>query len=339
VSPYSRVRPYFHTTAPITRLSAPAGSRTFRRCDTGARHRSKAITAFPLHAHFAAGIDVRPFLRMVQDEQLNEIRGLLYTPVAFWGANAWAAPPVTACCDFADLLAEDFGLWWECCYVTDDRPDARTIANQYAALLDGCPNVSHELVNEPARLPKAQLLTFDFTPQNPWTNGEYDRKDRIRGTYGNGHEPRDPEWARKAKNLEERFSGGGPDARTDPAFPKPWRSDEPAKPGIDVAPIPDNYLAHAAIASCYGGGCYHYESGKYGLLPQTADEWACLRAFARGLNAFPLDVADYAYEHQTPWTDADEQATGSLRTYRWGPYGVRVPPVTGTMTAPVLIGA
>lgn len=316
--------------APIVRLVAPPGGRTFTAA--GQPHRVKAITAFNLHRRFADGEDVTPFLRMMQDHELNQLRGFLYTPAKFWHADAWNEPSIGACEDFADLLAS-YGFYWELCYVTDDRQDAAWLAATYAHALDRRLNILHELVNEPSVGAKADLLDVGALAC-PWTNGEYDRKARIRGTYGVDHTPRDREWARKAKNLEERFAGGGPDAPSDPKFPYPWVADEPGKPGSDVPADPPSFVAYFAIASAYGGGTYHYESGKLGKLPQTPDEWACLKAAAQGLNAFPVDVTRYPYVHDK----ADETTSGSLRTYRWGPYGVRVPSPDRPLTAPVLMG-
>ena len=64
------------------------------------------------------------------------------------------------------------------------------------------------------------------------------------------------------------------------------------------------------------GATFHSTSGKFAAVPEGEDG-ICADAFGRGLNVFPPDAPNGAYERIVEDT---------LRTYAVGPYMVRIRP-------------
>jgi hypothetical protein len=289
------------------------------------------VSAFRLLDAFAHGQDLQPFFDRFRG--FNVLRVWLYT--SWKDANGqpigWDPPAADIVLRFL-ARCRDAGFYVELTLFTDNDP-ARSapIRAIVSALAAAAPtNLLIEIANEPDANKidttpyRAQLEATPFL----YTSGDYDPSSSHFGRYLTYHTPRDNDWPRKSKGLREFWDGSGPDA-PGPAIHVPAVADEPIRP--DQANYADqDYLAYFALASLAGAGAtFHYEGGKWARLPD-ANEGRCLDAALAGLNAFPADAPRQLYAHDM----TDEQATGSLRTYRFGPYGVRVRPKTGA----VLIG-
>jgi hypothetical protein len=140
------------------------------------------------------------------------------------------------------------------------------------------------------------------------------------GSYLTAHTGRDGEWVRRAHDLLEYWTGGGPDAPTDPAHKVPAIADEPIRPdqaGYNAA----DFRAYFATCALLGGGAtLHTETGKHSL-PPTPDEARIAAVALEALNAFPADAPN------APYRRIDESGR-SLRTYAIGNYMVRIRPQT-----------
>jgi hypothetical protein len=183
------------------------------------------------------------------------------------------------------------------------------------------PNFLTEYVNEPGHAGQWESaapiddLAAPSIGSIPFATGEYAYDTTKRqGTYGCIHTDRDDpcNTARKAKGVLDMWD----------IAKIPWVGDEPAKPQ-DISYRADCFLALFGIYGLFGaGGTFHTLGGQFGQLPDDR-ELACAKAAIQGLTAFPASTPNnYGYVHDTN----DEAATGSLRTYRAGPFGVRVCP-------------
>jgi hypothetical protein len=160
-----------------------------------------------------------------------------------------------------------------------------------------------------------------------YTSGEYEDSAQWFGRFMDAHTPRDSEWPRKCHDLLEYYFGGGPSSPSDPAVGVPCLAGEPIR--ADQAGYSyDDALGYYAGCDLLGaGGILHYEGGKYGRLPDDLEAQFVRGGFA-GLRAFPPDAW-----HAGPYERIDEHGA-TLRTYKRGPYTVRIRPTSG----PIIIG-
>lgn len=294
-------------------------SRIFRVRETGEAWRWKGATAFPLIDQFLKGQDITPFLAYWSGLGFNVLRTFpLGVDAKDWGASAWGPCRAIDANAFMQYVA-GWGFYTELSLVTTSDPAQVALVQPFLDGLDYSLHPFVELYNEPNVGPKARGV---FTPRGVWwNNGEYDDTRNFRGTYGTAHTPRDSEHDRKCHDLMEYFNGGGPHDGAEPAVHVPWVGDEPKRPdqfGFD--PIQsEGYFAGCAILGA--GATFHYEGGKHGQLPQGGER-ACAEAAARGLQAFPADAP------LGPYSRIDEPGQ-TLRTYKVGPYVVRIRPTNG----------
>jgi hypothetical protein len=289
--------------------------------------RWKGITAFGLAHRYCAGEDIEPFLTAAKG--FNLLRVFLYVE---WPDTGWTAPEDECLRRFTDMAGHR-GFYVELTLLTGVKPidQAQSLVTHYFTLLDDQPNVLIELVNEPHLYgkPDTSQLAVPVDTHLLWTSGDYDPADRMHGKYGVAHTPRDNEWPRKAHDLFEYFHGGGPGTPADPPHAFPIVADEPQRPD-QAGYVAADFAAYFGVSSLLGaGGTFHFESGKYGK-PPTPQEADCAAAALKALDFYPADAPLGGYSHDVP----DEQATGSLRSYKVGPYKVRVRPTNGDVLVP-----
>jgi hypothetical protein len=306
-----------------------ADGRIFRQGDQPWRWRG--VSAFRLLDRFAKGENIQPFLDAYAG--YNLLRVWPYVPVADWGADAWDSPPAHVVVDFLRTVGAK-GWYVELTLLTDDQPDRFEQAAQLVNVLAGerasLPNLLIEIGNEPkvhkdinTRLLKGALDASGFL----YASG--DSSVDAFGSYLTAHTGRDPEWVRRAHDLLEYWTGGGPDAPTDPAHKMPAIADEPIRPdqaGYNAA----DFRAYFATCALLGGGAtLHTETGKHAL-PPTPDEARIAAVALDALNAFPADAPNAPYrriDEVIDWSVPIEQRTFySLRSYEVGPYMVRIRP-------------
>ena len=320
------------TAAPAAIQPLHVDGKILRTAD-GAPWRWRGVSAFQLLDRFARGEDLEPFLRAYQG--FNLLRVWPYVPVKDWGAAAWDTPDVATINAFVAAMG-DQGWYVEITLLTDDDPARLAWAQALVPQLAPAPNLllecaneptTHKVIDTPALRPVLAASPFLHS------SGDYEDSSRFYGDYLTAHTARDAEWPRRAHDALEYYNGGGPNAPSDPAHRCPVVLDEPAKledvSGDRVA----DWLAYFAAASLLGAGAtFHSQTGKVAQ-PPTDAEAALAAAALQGLLAFPADAPLGAYQHDT----ADEAASGSLRTYRVGPYGVRIRPRDPSVT-PILLG-
>jgi hypothetical protein len=292
--------------------------------------RWKGVTCFQCADRFAKGEDIQPFLDAFKGYTL--LRVFLWTPVEDWHDQAWGIPSDEALHRFLEYVAGR-GWYVELTLVTYATPvdQAQQWVTHYFTDFAQHPNLLIELVNEPSvgrkldarqiHVPQTAILwttggTIDDSPVDP-ASGE---------KYGVAHTPRDNEWPRKAKDLIEYYSGGGPQAPTDPPHHYPWVADEPIRPD-QAGFVASDYEGYFGVSSLLGAGAtFHFESGKFARVP-TPDEARCAAAALKALDFFPAD-APFG-----PYSRTDE-GSATLRTYHAGSYTVRVRPTDGLTLVP-----
>jgi hypothetical protein len=308
-------------------LARPTTDRRIFRV-AGQPWRYKGVTAFMLGELLRQGADILPFVRLYTGLGFNTFRVLANKPPA-GSYPSWVTPPLEVALALnAVLAAEGAYVEW---VLAGSQIDVSFVPAWITAFRDQCPNVFVEGINEPGHDQQFQTtdpvdaLVQPVRGDLPYATGDYTYDaTKPRGTYGTIHTDRadDPyETARKAKGVLDMQDIAS----------IAWVGDEPGKPQ-DLGYKADAFLALFAIYGLLGaGGTFHTLGGQFGQLPDD-NELACAKAAAAGLDAFPASTPiDYGYAHDTN----DEAATGSLRTYRAGPYGVRVRPQNG---APILMG-
>lgn len=274
-------------------------------------------------------------MRFVLGLGFNDFRVFVNKPpVPSLGLPGWDTPPLSVALDFLRWMASE-GARVELT-LCGSRVDLSFIPSWIEALQD-VENVEIEGVNEPGHPEQWETSdpVSDFVVprlgRTLYATGDYDPPQRsARGRYLVVHDPRDQEWPRKSKSTVDLWNGW----TEPPPFPSPRIPvvcDEPIRPE-SAGFVEDDFLAYFAIAGLFGAGArFHTLSGQFCQMP-TDDEIRCAHAALRGLNAFPVTAPnDGGYVHDTN----DEGVSGSLRTYRSGPYGVRVRP-KGSW--PILIG-
>lgn len=304
---------------PISALHADG--RIFRT-ETNDPWRWRGVSAFKLLNRHAAGEDITPILAAFRG--FNILRVFWYVT---WLGTGWEPSTAEQVSAFANRVGQD-GFYVELVLLTGDEPQyvepARRLVQALTTADPPPKNILFEIGNEPTANGKA-INVWALKPDldaSPflYASGDNERTPLF-GRYVTAHTPRDSEWPRKAHDLLEYYNGGGPSAPTDPARRVPIVADEPIRP--DQAGFNENdFLAYFATSSLLGAGAtFHYDGGKFNLLP-TGDEARCMQASLAGLMAFPADAP------LGPYSRIDEQGA-SLRTYKVGPYVVRVRPLDG----------
>lgn len=309
------------TVQPTTRLTTQG--KLFMQ--GGQPWRWKGVTCFPCVNRFERGGNIQPFLDAFKG--YNLLRVFLWVPVEDWHDTAWGIPSDDGLHRFLDYVGQR-GWYVELTLITYATPvtNAQRMVDHYFTEFERHTNLLIELVNEPSvgrkldarqiHVPATSVLwttggTIDGSPVDP-ASGE---------RYGVAHTPRDGEWPRKAHDLMEYYNGGGPEAPSDPAHHYPWVADEPIRPDQAGFNEGDYEAYFGASALLSGGATFHFSSGKFMQLP-TADEARCAAAALRGLDFFPPDAPLGNYSR------VDDQ---SLRTYKVGPYTVRIRPASGAI--------
>jgi len=293
-------------------------------------------------------MDLKPLIAFFRERGANCARVWPY--VRFPDGTGWETPDNETIIALVRFLRAQ-GLYTYLTLFTDSQPPeggapnriewAKRLVNDCAAA--GLDSLLFEIGNEPqinkhidTHQLKATLDASGFL----YTNGEYNDSREWFGRFGDQHPPRENKWPRCSHDLYEFYNGGGPSYPEEPATHVPWIAGEPIKPNqMPRAPETDEQthepIDHvedcttftASVGLLGAGAIFHYEGGKWGRMPD-ADESACADAWFRGLRAFPED-AWFA----GPYERIDEHGE-TLRTYKRGPYVVRIRPVSG----PILQG-
>ncbi len=300
--------------------------------------RVQGYSGFPLLRQFAdGGANVVPMLEYFQPHGANLVRVWAYLPPGHPILGGWE-PPTTDQIIRGIQAFRAYGLTTYLTLLTDDDPARipwaeHTVRELGAAGLD---SLILEIGNEPQigkSIDTEALRAVCDASGLLYTSGEYADSARWFGTHGDAHTPRDFEWPRKAHDLHEYQVGGGPSYPAEPACQVPWFAGEPIKPteapnapqtddrGVTIYRAED-FLAYGATCGLLGAGAvFHYEGGKTGQIP-SGDEIACCSDFFEGLRAFPADMmGPGSYQR------IDEHGA-TLRTYRKGPYEVRIRPTS-----------
>lgn len=282
--------------------------------------RWKGVSAFKLLDHFARGEDIQPYLDAYAG--YNLLRMWLYVT---WPGVGWEPPDHATVARFLQICRNK--SWYvELTLLTDDDPARIPAAAELLAHLDlhDLPNLLIEIGNEPTshkNINTAALRTAVEQTGFLYSSGDYEESSRFFGDFLTAHTPRDAEWPRKAHDLLEYFTGGGPSTPNDPAHHVPCVADEPPKPQDVGGNKEQDFMAYGGVCALLGAGAtFHCESGKLCALPND-EERRCAAAMLAGLNAFPADAPLGGYRR------IDERG-GSLRTYAVGNCMVRVRPQT-----------
>jgi len=315
---------------------------------TGAAVRIRGFSGFKLLRMLADGqrAEVDPILQFFTGHGANAVR---VWPYVTWPGTGWETPSNGQILEGIRYL-ESWGLRSYLTLFTDSQPPEDSTqqnripwAKDLIGFLQGQTTaLLVEIGNEPQinkRIDTGALRSTLEASGFLYTSGEYADSAQWFGRFGDAHTPRDIQWCRKAHDLHEYYVGGGPSYPEEPATKTVWIAGEPAKPsdepnapqtdpdtGVVISKVEDN-LAYAATCGLLGGGgIFHYEGGKFGQLP-VGEEVDCATAFFQGLRAFPEEMLPpSAYER------IDEHGE-TLRTYKKGPYTVRIRPKSG----PILI--
>lgn len=286
--------------------------------------RWKGVTAFGLLNRFAKGEDIDPFLDAF--EGFNVLRVFYYVD---WPGTGWGIPVDAKVHEFLDYVgARGFNV--ELVLLTGPKGthEAQDIVTHCFTEFGSHTNLLIEEVNEPGIHDKVDPAILQ-EPQTAviWTDGLTTAKHE--GLYLTPHTSRDPEWARRAHDLLEYWTGGGPGAPTDPAIKEPATADEPAKKeDVPSATWDVDFRAYFGACSLLGAGAtFHFEAGKYGNLPDETDRRLAKIALS-ALDAFPPDAPLGAYRR------IDENGATS-RTYVVGErYMVRIRPLSPNAPEP-----
>lgn len=290
----------------------------------GQPFRWKGVTAFGLLNRFAKGEDISGFLS--DFDGFNVLRVFLYTPVKDWGASAWNSPAPDVVLAFLKAV-EAKGFYVELVLLTDDDATRIEPARQLVEALKAArpPNVVLEVGNEPQTHKAINTAALRATLAGSsflYSSGDYEDSRKWFGNWIGFHSARDGEWPRRAHDAIDYFHGGGPNFPEEPALKVPAVCDEPIRPDQTAGNREQDFLAYFAACSLLGaGGTYHFESGKLGNRP-TEDEKRFAAIALQGLSTFPADAPKGAYSRP-------DEGGATLRTYRVGPYVVRIRPTDG----------
>ena len=291
----------------------------FRKSDNSI-HQYRGVTGFQLLNLFERGQDIDSFLNTFN--RSNTVRIFWYTPEKEWGNKFWDLPSAERLIAFHNYL-EGRGFYVEnTCATDNDSSKVGDIKNLIVWLNNaGLSNALLEAVNEPfvkGDDDKLDPSLFKNVLNNSpylYTSGvyQYESLDKFFGKYAVDHSPRDFEWPRKAKDLQDYTS----------LFKVPAVQDEPIKPGEAGYNILD-YYTYGACSGLFGSGClFHYLSGEFGQLPNE-QEMNCYNAMMDGLDVFPLDACLGSYEHLRDMerVDAEGNPTACLRVFRKGQFAI-----------------
>lgn len=285
--------------------------------------RWKGVTAFQLLDRFAHGEDISGFL--ADFKGFNILRVFLYTPPKDWGAKAWDVPSPDRVVAFLKRVELD-GFYVELVLLTDDDSTRFTSVRALVVTLKAArpPNLLLEIGNEPRTHKDINTGALKSTLDASgflYSSGDYEDSRRWFGQWIGFHSGRDGEWPRRAHDALDYYHGGGPNFPEEPALKVPAVCDEPIRPdqaGFNEA----DFRAYFGTCSLLGaGGTFHFESGKYGQRP-TADEKRIAAVVLEALNHFPADAPKGAYSRP-------DEGGATLRTYKVGPYTVRIRPTDG----------
>lgn len=286
--------------------------------------RWKGVSAFKLLELFARGEDISGFLDDFAG--FNVLRVFWYTPRKDWGDQAWGYALGPSILKFCAMVGAR-GWYVELTMLTDDDPFNLSAARDMIAWLSASvmpPNLLIEASNEPQThkaINTAALRSVLASAGVPHSSGDYEDSRHWYGTYGTAHTGRDQEWVRRAHDLLDYRIGGGPNFPEEPACKVPWVADEPIRPDQAGFNEQDFRAYFGACALLGAGGTYHYDGGKFGRRP-TADEARIAAIVLEALNHFPAEAPKGAYSRP-------DEGTATLRTYRVGPYTVRIRPTDG----------
>jgi len=287
------------------------------------------VSAFQLLDRYANGENIGPFLAAYRG--YNLLRVWPYVPVADWGTKAWDVTTPEIAVEFLARVARD-GFAVEFTALTDDAADRLAWAQSWIPAVSAAKptNLVWEAGNEP-KVHK-NIDTLALKPMLEASGLLYasgDSSAQAFGPYCTVHTERDQDWPRRAHDLLEYWTGGGPDAPTDPAHKCPAVADEPIRPD-QAGYVVNDYRGYAGACSLLGAGItFHSETGKYGQ-PPTPDEARCAAATLEALTAFPADAPNGPYrriDEVVDWSVPESQRTFyTLRTYAVGNYMVRIRP-------------
>jgi hypothetical protein len=316
-------------------LPLTADGRIFRA--GGEPWRYKGVSSFQLLDLYARGGDWRGFLAAYDQIRINLglpvgsgynlVRVWPYVPRADWHERAWDSPaPDVVVAFLADVARA--GWYVEITLLTDDDPARIDQARQLVRTLAAArpPNLLVEIGNEPQvhKHINTRALQADLDASGLlYASG--DPSAFAFGSYVTAHTGRTADWSRRAHDLYELWTGGGPDATTDPAHKVPAVADEPPKPadvpqGMTVGDV-RAYFGAAALMGA--GATWHCESGKYAQ-PPTPDEAALAAVALEAMNAFPADAPlSGGYRRIVEPGNEPGGSNQNGRTYVVGPYMVR----------------
>lgn len=280
--------------------------------------RYKGVTAFKLCRLFADGQNIDGFLSDYAG--FNVLRVFDYVPAKDWGAEAWESCTPEQWRAFLDYVNAR-GFYVEIVLLTDDDPARIAGARALVRDIGAHPGVLWEAGNEPETHKAINTAALRDVLPAPCSSGNYEDSRHWYGTYGTAHTGRDGEWPRRAHDLIDYYHGSGPNFPEEPACRVPWVADEPIRPdqaGFNAG----DFAAYYGACSLLGAGAtLHTETGKFGRRP-TEEEKRIAAVVLDALNRFPADAPRGAYSRP------DEQGA-TLRTYKVGPYIVRIRPTDG----------
>lgn len=294
----------------------------FRQADN-TPWRLRGVTAFKLLRLFADGADLTPFLSYFRDRGANTLRLWPYVP---WPGIGWVSPTNDEIIQAIHYFRSQ-GFYSYVTLLTSDEgeyiPWAKRLVEDLARVEFDC--LLLEAGNEPRIHKTIDVYALRGVLENSgylYTSGEYDDTALWFGRHLDAHTARDGDWPRRCHDLLEYWQGAGPHYESEPAAHVPCVAGEPMR--ADEANFNEqDALAYFAGCGLLGAGAIvHYENGKYGRLPDIAEE-PFVESALEGLQVFPDDVW-YAGGYER----IDEQG-GTLRTYRRGQYAVRIRPLSG----------
>lgn len=307
----------YQATTPIT-STLTTDHQIFRT--NGQPWRWKGVSAFQLLDRYAKGENIGSFLSAFKGFNLLRV-----WPYVTWPGTGWEPAPHDATLSFLRTCA-DAGFYVELTLLTDDDPKRIEPAKQMVSWLAARSpaNLVLEIGNEPTTNKHIDTTALKSTCEQSgflFSSGDYEDSHRFFGTFLTAHTPRDSEWPRKAHDLLEYYTGGGPSAPTDPAHKVPCVADEPIRPDQATGDREGDFRAYFGTCSILGaGGTYHYEGGKFGRVPNE-DEAKYAAVSLDALNAFPADEPLKGYRRI-------DEGSHSLRTYVVGDSMVRIRPTT-----------
>lgn len=300
--------------------------RIFR--SNGQPWRWKGVTAFKLLEKFSKGEDIQPFLNFFKG--YNVLRIFDYVT---WPGVGWEPAEIQKFLEFLSIVGKS-GFYVELVLLTDDDPGRILPAIQRIGYLAAAKPVNllleignepktHKNINTRALKPACDASGFLYS------SGDYESSAAHFGHFLTHHSARDGEWPRKSHDAMEFYNGGGPHAPSDPPHRIPIVLDEPGRPDEFGGDRKGDFKAYFASGSLFSAGVtFHYGKGRFGEIPTDPAEIELSQIALYALDAFPADAPNGGYRR----IDEDESlpTQGTLSTYIFGPYMVRIRPKSGT---------